>query len=392
MSDVQLMVASGSKASRVYDYIRDNSPHQVQIQDVYKLITKIKKSDNKLTDEDEVAELLVECNLAAEGNVASVEENSRGQSAVVSINSQHMRKMYQRFPELLLVDCTHKTNRYNYQLCTLMVMDQFGIGQAIQHSVIERNADWHMMKIIEHFQSVNPWQKTNVIMVDKNLNDIHVLKSMVFDSRVLLCHFHVIKWLRGALRSQMEAAGKTLKTASSALGASAASSQSLLSAHSSANNVLAADDAAASAGNSVAGADLGPVTLATLQEAARAQKEWTKYVAFDEDGRILFSNVKPLDGEVAGFLKLFNKREDTMASGIVLLGEQYDVHRFHPPLVYGRRGDPSVEEGEGIAVCKVQQGGRTLYCLITYVYPTLSARAVPQLKEFCETLLAKLSG
>ncbi|KAF1774277.1 hypothetical protein GQ600_25834 [Phytophthora cactorum] len=146
-------------------------------------------TDNKLTDEDEVAELLVECNLAAEGNVASVEENSRGQSAVVSINSQHMRKMYQRFPELLLVDCTHKTNRYNYQLCTLMVMDQFGIGQAIQHSVIERNADWHMMKIIEHFQSVNPWQKTNVIMVDKNLNDIHVLKSMVFDSRVCFVTF-----------------------------------------------------------------------------------------------------------------------------------------------------------------------------------------------------------
>ena len=53
--------------------------------------------------------------------------------------------------------------------------------------------------------------------------------------------------------------------------------------------------------------------------------------------------------------------------------------------MYGRRGDPSVEEGEGIAMCKVAQGSRTLYCLITYVYPTLSARAVPQLKEFCET-------
>ncbi|ETL85655.1 hypothetical protein, variant [Phytophthora nicotianae] len=193
----------------------------------------------------------------------------------------------------------------------------------------------------------------------------------------------------------MDAAGKTLKTASSALGgsaASAASSNSLLSAHSSANNVLTADNAAASTGNSIpVAADSGPVSLASLQEAARAQKEWAKYVAFDEDGRVLFSNVKPLDGEVAGFLKLFNKREDTMASGIVLLGEQYDVHRFHPPLVYGRRGDPSLEEGEGIAVCKVQQGSRSLYCLITYVYPTLSARAVPQLKEFCETLLAKLS-
>ncbi|KUF92207.1 hypothetical protein AM588_10003529 [Phytophthora nicotianae] len=101
----------------------------------------------------------------------------------------------------------------------------------------------------------------------------------------------------------MDAAGKTLKTASSALGgsaASAASSNSLLSVHSSANNVLTADNAAASTGNSIpVAADSGPVSLATLQEAARAQKEWAKYVAFDEDGRVLFSNVKPLDGEVA---------------------------------------------------------------------------------------------
>ncbi|KAL3673145.1 hypothetical protein V7S43_002440 [Phytophthora oleae] len=190
-------------------------------------------------------------------------------------------------------------------------------------------------------------------------------------------------------------AGKTLKTATSALGgtaASAASSQSILSSHSSASNVLSTDDAPASgsSGNNVT-VDVGPVTLASLQEAVKTQKEWAKHIVFDGEGKLLFSNVKPLDGEVAGFLKLFSKREDTMASGIVLLGEQYDVHRFHPPLVYGRRGDPSLEEGEGIAVCKVAQGSRFLFCLITYVYPTLSARAVPQLKEFCETLLVKLS-
>ncbi|EGZ20773.1 hypothetical protein PHYSODRAFT_557103 [Phytophthora sojae] len=187
----------------------------------------------------------------------------------------------------------------------------------------------------------------------------------------------------------MDATGKTLKAASSSLGgtaASGASSQSLQSSHSS-SNVLTADDAAA--GTSAA-AD-APVTLSSLQEAIKAQKEWAKHIVFDGDGTVVTSNTKPLDGEVAGFLKLFDKRDDTMASGIVLLNEQYDVHRFHPPLVYGRRGDPAQEEGEGIAVCKVSQGSRTLFCLITYVYPTLSARAVPQLKEFCETKLAKLS-
>ncbi|KAG2772154.1 hypothetical protein PC129_g22499 [Phytophthora cactorum] len=50
-------------------------------------------------------------------------------------------------------------------------MDQFVNGQAIQHSVIERNADWYMMKIVEHVQSVNPRKKTKVIMVAKDLNE-----------------------------------------------------------------------------------------------------------------------------------------------------------------------------------------------------------------------------
>lgn len=61
--------------------------------------------------------------------------------------------------------------------------------------------------------------------------------------------------------------------------------------------------------------------------------------------------------------------------------------RFHPPLIYGRRGDPVQEDGEGVAVCRVahKTSGRPLFCLITYVYPTLSARAVPQLKDFCES-------
>ncbi|KAL7993436.1 hypothetical protein Plhal703r1_c68g0170251 [Plasmopara halstedii] len=90
----------------------------------------------------------------------------------------------------------------------------------------------------------------------------------------------------------------------------------------------------------------GSLTLATLQEAAKAQKEWAKYVAFDGEGRILFGNVKPLDGEITGFLKLFDKRECALASGC----------KFHIPLIYGRHGDPSLEEGKGILICKIMQG------------------------------------
>jgi hypothetical protein len=44
MSDVELMVASGSTASRIYDYIRERSPHYVQLNNVHNLIAKIKSS------------------------------------------------------------------------------------------------------------------------------------------------------------------------------------------------------------------------------------------------------------------------------------------------------------------------------------------------------------
>ena len=40
----------------------------------------------------------------------------------------------------------------------------------------------------------------------------------------------------------------------------------------------------------------------------------------------------------------------TIGEGFFVNGEHYDVHRFHPPLIYGRRGTP--DDGEGIAICR----------------------------------------
>jgi hypothetical protein len=80
-----------------------------------------------------------------------------------------------------------------------MVMDQFGNGQPVQHSVIDRHADWQRVKTVEHFQAVNDWEATRVIVVDKDLKEIEVLTRMFPNARILICHFHVIKWLATAV-------------------------------------------------------------------------------------------------------------------------------------------------------------------------------------------------
>ena len=67
--------------------------------------------------------------------------------------------------------------------------------------------------------------------------------------------------------------------------------------------------------------------------------------------------------------------------GFVLLNEHYDVHRYHPPLVYGRRGNAETGEGISLAVGKSRKGEK-VYILITYILPIISARAVPQQINF----------
>ena len=62
-------------------------------------------------------------------------------------------------------------------------------------------------------------------------------------------------------------------------------------------------------------------------------------------------------------------------------GDHFDVHRFHPPLIYGRRGDH--EEGEGICLIKGKdQDEQEAYMIICYALPIVSARAIPMALEF----------
>ena len=80
-------------------------------------------------------------------------------------------------------------------------------------------------------------------------------------------------------------------------------------------------------------------------------------------------------------------RDTTVGEGFFINNEHFDVHRFHPPLVYGRRGGP--DDGEGIALCKFvpkqPTGSEThQFLLITYLLPILSSKAVPQMVKFVE--------
>ena len=88
------------------------------------------------------------------------------------------------------------------------------------------------------------------------------------------------------------------------------------------------------------------------------------------------------------YVHALDDRDTTVGEGFFINDEHFDVHRFHPPLVYGRRGGP--DDGEGIALCKFRprspvSGEEFQFILITYLLPILSAKAVPQMVKFVES-------
>ncbi|RLN96847.1 hypothetical protein BBJ28_00025001, partial [Nothophytophthora sp. Chile5] len=175
------------------------------------MVREHSSSISAIDDNDATAAELAAFAAANPENVASVVETESGETGVISMSSAHMRQMFTRFSELIMVDCTHKTNRYNYQLCTFMVMNEYGEGMVVQHSLIESNGDWHMDQAVLHFKRANPnrTKSLRVIMVDKDMNEIRVLQSHFPEARVLICHFHVIKWLKEA-RTKPEYGGTKL--------------------------------------------------------------------------------------------------------------------------------------------------------------------------------------
>lgn len=78
-----------------------------------------------------------------------------------------------------------------------------------------------------------------------------------------------------------------------------------------------------------------------------------------------------------------DSRDITIGKGFIFNGKHFDVHRFHVPLVYGRRGGPEggPDDCEGICLARLKKNDTIYYLIITYVFPIVSARAISIIPE-----------
>eukprot|EP00644_Phytophthora_capsici_P006123 jgi/Phyca11/117108/e_gw1.32.449.1 len=105
------MLEVNAKRSRIYDYLLEHDQNVVQA-DVDNLVRDHSSSGTNVDDNEATARELALFASADPEYLSAVADTDCGESGVISLASAHMRRVYGRFSEVLLVDCSHKTNRY----------------------------------------------------------------------------------------------------------------------------------------------------------------------------------------------------------------------------------------------------------------------------------------
>lgn len=98
----------------------------------------------------------------------------------------------------------HDTNASRYKVFSFMARDVFCKGHYLQHAIMQNERSETLRAAIETFKKHNSdWEKLQCVLVDKDITEISVLWVSLPNMRVLLCQFHVIKYLREEIASDV---------------------------------------------------------------------------------------------------------------------------------------------------------------------------------------------
>ncbi|OWZ23378.1 LOW QUALITY PROTEIN: hypothetical protein PHMEG_0001748 [Phytophthora megakarya] len=204
---IEVLVEANAGVSSVYNCIQENSNHRVSMDEPCdedakaRQVLGVKRSafTNNLMiicclyifDDDAVAELIVDFNLVSSLNVSSLHESARGDTGVSY--RERTYACHDKFREVVQMDCTHQTNQLVHALTKFNVSEQY--------SLIVTNSDWRMVKCMYDFKRPNEhWRFVRIIIVDKDMREIEVIRKKFPEVIAFLSHLHAIKWLHETIR------------------------------------------------------------------------------------------------------------------------------------------------------------------------------------------------
>lgn len=112
----------------------------------------------------------------------------------IYFQTSNMKKNYNEFPEVLILDTTYKVNQNNLHLTTLMVIDGNGHGQTVGHGLLSSESMISIESFLNWFVGLNSEgvSKTQCVLIDKDFSEIGAIEKAMPGKTISLCMWHVI--------------------------------------------------------------------------------------------------------------------------------------------------------------------------------------------------------
>ncbi|ETM40837.1 hypothetical protein L914_13327 [Phytophthora nicotianae] len=148
------------------------------MKDVHNLLARLKRESYDFPTMEERINSILRDFTSEKGNLARVYTNQEGAEECISLQSSHMRTMFESFPEVLLIDATHDTNSSNYKLFSFMIHDALGKGQHVQHCLVENERKETLRTACDQFKEGCPSvDSVAVIIIDQDFTELAVLEE-----------------------------------------------------------------------------------------------------------------------------------------------------------------------------------------------------------------------
>ena len=108
-----------------------------------------------------------------------------------------MRTVFEKYPELLLVDATYKLSDLRMPVYILHAVNRNGLSQMVAVFLVTEETTSIMRSAVALFQEHNPaLQSTVSIMTDKDFVERGVLRDLMPNAHLLICLYHTLRTFR----------------------------------------------------------------------------------------------------------------------------------------------------------------------------------------------------
>lgn len=177
------------------EYVEQKTGKRILLRD----LSNIKFNNNKSTNLKKVVEVLE----TQEGAIVKLLVTENEVLSGIFFQNKEMKNTFNVYPQILLLDGTYKLNNLRMPLYILLSINGNNEGDIIAIFLLEQETCENITVMLNFFKSYNPlWDKTQVILTDKDFSERNALQSAFPNANLKLCLFHTLKAFRSAITMQ----------------------------------------------------------------------------------------------------------------------------------------------------------------------------------------------